>query len=1087
MRAINFALLSLSALATRAMAGDVSQSAASSILERPGLAMPAAWVLPAPVPTVPPKANGEDTIELLTDIQRRFLDAGDATYVNDVYQIASAKGLDDGPLKLAWNPDFETLTLHRYRILRDGKAIDLLGDGSKLTVIRRETNLDNATLDGELTVTMQPEDLRVGDTIDLAYTRTRHDPAMGGKSEAIAGPQDGATYGRYRLRMIWPASKALRWRADPGIIQPQLSHSAAGNELLADLVNITAPLPPAGAPSRFQLINSVEISEFADWGAVARAFAPLYDTAAKLAPQSPIRALAGQIAAATSDPKQRAERALKLVQEQIRYLFVGMDDGGFVPAAADVTWSRRYGDCKGKTVLLTALLRELGIDARAVLVNTEQGDFVAARLPAMGAFDHAIVEARIAGRSYWLDGTRLGDTNLDFIDTPNWHVGLPVVANSAGLVPLVPAPPGRPTQTISLSLDATDGIDVPASARAEMRFRGQSATDMRVKYSGLNAADLDTALRKLWRETYDFITPAKLEVHDEPASGDFVLTLVGMAKMDWSPQSGVRWYELDRARVGWKWAITRESDVNRDAPYAFDYPDYWENRETIKLPNAGAGFKLQGGSLDQTVGGLYAFHRKVAIEDGSLVMENSTRALKDELPAETAQAVHDAMAELGNTGVFIRLPNDYMRTDKEIAALGSDKAASAQAYLARGAQRVDLRDYKGGLADENAALALDQNLAPAHAVRALALAGVHDAGADAAADRAITLDPKQWLAWNAKAEVAYEAKRFLDAERDFTSLIAINPQYAHAFAGRGVARLALQRPAEALADFDTSLGLLPAQPLVRGTRAAALFALGRIDEALSDADQAIAAQADAPKMREMRAVLRFEAGHHDLAREDFDWLIAHEPTSAHYLKRAMTWPTGNTAHRAADVDAVLTRARMAMDAGDYAGAQSYLAKAEAIKPDATILSSMRMTLLQKQGRAIEAMAVADSSVAKHPGNAMVLNERCWFKATTKLQFETALADCDAALKIAPNSPAILDSRAFVLLQLGRNDEAIAQYTQALSKAPMMAASLFGRAIARARLGDRTDAQVDLAAARNISPEIDQRFEAYGVRLPAAGN
>jgi hypothetical protein len=61
---------------------------------------------------------------------------------------------------------------------------------------------------------------------------------------------------------------------------------------------------------------------------------------------------------------------------------------------------------QGKTALLVALLKGLGIAARPVFVDTDSGDAVARRLPAMNLFDHVLVEAQIGGRSYWLDGTR---------------------------------------------------------------------------------------------------------------------------------------------------------------------------------------------------------------------------------------------------------------------------------------------------------------------------------------------------------------------------------------------------------------------------------------------------------------------------------------------------------------------------------------------------------------------------------------------------------------------------------------------------------------------------------------------------------
>ena len=116
----------------------------------------------------------------------------------------------------------------------------------------------------------------------------------------------------------------------------------------------------------------------------------------------------------------------------MRYAFVGMNLGGYVPAAADVTWQRRFGDCKGKSVLLLALLHQLGIEAEPVLVSTGLGDGLDQQLP-MLTFDHAIVRAQIGGKVYWLDGTRTGDRALDDIAIPNFRWVLPLRPTGAKL------------------------------------------------------------------------------------------------------------------------------------------------------------------------------------------------------------------------------------------------------------------------------------------------------------------------------------------------------------------------------------------------------------------------------------------------------------------------------------------------------------------------------------------------------------------------------------------------------------------------------------------------------------------------------
>jgi tetratricopeptide (TPR) repeat protein len=1071
----------------------VAKPAASVASERPLIGAPAPWVLPATIPPAPPAAEGASTIDLLSDLQTRFSADGDTTYNAVAYKIATPQGLDSGALDLSWDPALETLTIHRYGIIRDGKTIDLLGDGSKLSVMRREKNLEQQALDGQLTATLQPEDLRVGDVIDLAYSRTRRDPAMGGNSELLVGPHDGVPYGRNRIRMLWPAAKQMHWHVLPGVIQPQLRHAGDENELVSDLTNVTTPRPPQGAPSRFRVVNAIEITQFADWPSVSRLLAPLYAKATTLAPDSPLKSEARRIAAATPDPKKRASLALRLVQEQVRYLFLGMNDGGYVPAAADATWARRFGDCKAKTALLVALLRELGIDARPVLVNTQEGDFVATRLPMVGAFDHAIVEARIGGRSYWLDGTRLGDRDLDQLKTPNYHAALPILAGGAPLEPLVPEPLTEPSETISLDLDASAGIEAPAPAKGEMRFRGEAAANKRLDYADMSAADRDTELRKLWRKTYDFVTPTAVSTRDDPATGDFILSMTGTAKMEWIEDAGTRWYELDRARLGWKFDIVRDDQLSQDAPFAFDYPDWWQSRETIKLPYNGAGFRLQGGAVDRSIGGLYAFHREVKLDHGVLAMEADTRALQAELPAAKAAQAREQMGELSQTGVYVRLPNDYEPTVADFAALKANPTAAAKAYMQRGIVRFDRGDISGSLADETAAIALDGDLPLAHSIRALALSRRADPETDAEADRAIKLDAGQGIAWRAKGLAAMKTDRYLDADKYFTKAIEIDDQDEHSYAGRAGVREELGRHAEALADVDKALEIDPKMHL-SVIRALALAGVGRREDAMAEADRGVASQPDDADARLTRAQILIAFGRRDQARADMDVLITRNPRIEYYLMRVTLWNSEDKAKRKADIDAALRldprsiealryAAADAIESGAFDQAQTYIAAAEKVRPDAAFLYSLRVALFSKRHQPREALQAADVMIAKFPGDASAYNERCWLKATLNISADTAVADCETALKLQPGTPAFLDSRAFAKLRTGAIDGAIADYDAALKAAPNLPASLYGRGLAKARRGDRAGALEDIMAARKLVPGIDAEFAGFGMTAP----
>jgi hypothetical protein len=147
----------------------------------------------------------------------------------------------------------------------------------------------------------------------------------------------------------------------------------------------------------------------------------------------------------------------------------------------------------------------------------------------------------------------------------------------------------------------------------------------------------------------------------------------------------------------------------------------------VRLPRGGKDFALQANDVDETVGGLYTFHRKVTLNGDTVTMENETRALKAELPAADAPKVRDRMAELGNHGQFIRLPAMYEATDGDLAALADDKPALARAWLVRGAAAFDRGDMPGAITGLKATLAIDPKQAPAHALLAFAYASQGDA------------------------------------------------------------------------------------------------------------------------------------------------------------------------------------------------------------------------------------------------------------------------------------------------------------------------------------------------------------------------
>jgi tetratricopeptide (TPR) repeat protein len=910
-------------MAAAAMAG---QAAAADL---PRYGPPATWVEPLPIPKVAPAKDGPPIQILLQDTQSRFGQDADEFYAELAIRIQTTQGLEAmANVARSWNPETETLVFHRFNIIRDGRVIDLLQGGKKVTVLRRETNLELAMLDGALTATIQPEGLQIGDTVDLAITLERRDPVFHGYSEAIGSVAHAGSAGRLHIRATWPDAKPMRWRATAGLPDPKLRREEGRSELVVDQTDGLAPIPPRDAPIRYADVGQLEVSQFQTWSEASSLMAPLYAKAAVLSDNSPLRVEVEKIKAQTSDPKKRAEAALRLVQDQVHYVFLGMNSGGYVPADADVTWSRRFGDCKGKTALLLALLRGLGVEAQPALVSTVLGDGLDQRLPQLRLFDHVFVRAVIGGKVYWLDGTRVFDRSLDDIPRPNFHWVLPLQDSDARLENVQPAPFDAPAYESVERLDASGGFEVPAPAHVEHIFRGDAAIAWQLSLHNAGRTEAERSLREYWRRTIPWIEPNSVDFTYDDARHVMSLSTDGAAKMDWTKVAGDWDFDIGDSNLGFKTSFRREPGPHADAPYAVDFPTYEKWTVVIKLPNGGQGFHLVGADdVNSTIAG-HRYQRQTQLNDGVVTMVAEDRTIASEFPAAEADAASAQLRALADFDVSVRGPS---KSSASLSMLAEPPPSTAAAFNTRGVERLARREYDLAIADFT---------------------------------QAVRLDGATGKYFYHRGAAYYEKRQDDLALQDFAKAIALNPSDTLAYLAR--------------------------------------------------------------------AELLLIKGNEPLARKDFD-----------------------EAQRLAPNDlSVLTRRVFAYE---------------------------RAGLFEDAVHGYDALLAKTSDQARR---ATLLNDRCWARASWGRELDQALADCDAALVIAPNTAKYLDSRGFVRFRLGQFDAAITDYDAALSQTPNLPASLFGRGLARWARGQKAEAAVDINAARRASPAVDRGFARFGVTAPA---
>jgi len=1026
------------------------------------------------------------TRNILTDEQVNLEPGAVSTFQDQVYAIQTQDGLSAANITVSWDPNIDSVTVDDVKIRRGDKTIDVLASGQKFTVLRRESNLEDATLDGVLTGSLQIEGAQVGDIVDLAVTIVTRDPTLDGHVESVNATWNGDVIDRGHFSIRWPKSMVVQIRPQGAMPKPQTVDEGEFRTVEFAQDHIQPIEAPKNAPARFDNRRWVDASNFANWGAISDLMRPLYEKASTFDPHGPLATEVERIRSSSKDPVRRAELALQLVQSNIRYVALEMGVGGLVPTSADETWSRRFADCKGKTAVLLGVLHALGVEAEPVLVNSSSGDGLDERLPMTTIFDHVLARATINGKVYWLDGTRSGDTSLTALQTPNYEWGLPIAVKSSTLIPIRPAPLTTPQYESLLTMDASNGVYAPAPTHGELVFRGDTALQLKSNIASVAGSSRDSLLRAAWKKAYAFIEPTKVDARFDPETGIERLIIDGSSKLSWA--SGT--LRVPSSSIAFDADFSREAVPNQDAPFAISYPDFERSEVSIKLP---AGIILWEGKVgthvDETLAGT-AYHREATLRDGTFHLEVTARTLVPEISAADAKKAEARLRALSGEDVFLE-QKKYETTDADIVALKGLTLSSAAEYAERGDQFIEHDLNSEAIEDYTKAIELDSKNEHALANRALAFTWTNrldEAAKDL--DRADAINPNDPDVTRVEAMVAMRKSDWPAAVKLLTKLLEQQPGYGFALRQRASAYRMIGKPDEAIADADAILKAQPDDFDALAMRGRLYADQGKTELAAADASRlAELGSGNAVAMAQAARVFA-AAGKDEQAFDSVNKAIAVSPQSEYYLLREGLREHKDVDGRRADLELALkaepgnisaSAAKGVLDyeTGKFAEAVNDFDQVLAKEPkDYGVLTYRAMARL-KMGKSKEADEDFDAATKSVQG-ASDYNGMCWEMGTRGVELESALQDCNQALKLSPNSFSYLDSRGLVELRLNKLDQAIDDYNAALAVHPTTPTALYGRAIARWRKGDKAGANQDRQAAIRLRPRISEDFVNYGI-------
>lgn len=505
-------------------------------------------------------------------------------YCHYAYKIFNNKGVEDAStLYFSYEPEYQKLIIHSLKVIRNNVVIDKLKT-SKIDDIQREERLEEKIYDGGRTVSVIIDDVRSGDIIEYDYSIQGTNPIFNNKFYYSFYINNYNTIKKFYCKIIKPKDADYTINFINKRYEPIKEVSGDSEVLLWSYENIPGLKCDEKVPYWYEPYDLVQVSEYGSWEDVVEWGREVFKNDCKL-PQAFDERLSSF--KSIISPEVRLMKALRYVQDEIRYFGIEIGVNSHKPKAPEKVISSGYGDCKDKTFLLISILKELDIQAFPVLVNSTRRKNVFYDVPSPSQFNHVIVCAQIKGNQYFLDPTiqsQRGDIHSFY--TPNYFCGL-VIADSVRALSTIPV---KSTSEVKLEerykLNSLKG---DASLVVKTFYTGGEADNVRYQFSNSNLNDIQKKYLKYYEDRYDDVeSNSKFTFKDNEQGNIIVSTENYKIKKVWNKDET----DSDKHHMALIPEILKEfldqidiSAETRNYPLALPFPDSRQHIIEIDLPD----------------------------------------------------------------------------------------------------------------------------------------------------------------------------------------------------------------------------------------------------------------------------------------------------------------------------------------------------------------------------------------------------------------------------------------------------------------------------------------------------------------------
>jgi transglutaminase-like putative cysteine protease len=485
--------------------------------------------------------------------------------------IVNQEGLEkSSQINIKFDPEYETLTLNTLDIIRDGKRINKL-DEANISLLQRETELENLIYNGRLTANIILADVRVGDIIDYSYTIVGTNPVYNNIFAFSRYLQWSVPVHKLSIRILWGKQTPLYTTTLNSDTKVQESQQGTFREYSVEQNNLSPVNTNSEAPEWYDPYGAVYFSELQKWKDVVAWALPLYDDAIEVSPE--LKQVADAIKSDYPNPAQQIVQALKFLQKEIRYLGIEIGSNSHNPSPATHTLQRRYGDCKDKSVLFISLMKLLGIEAYPALVNSSSTRQIGNRPPTVNAFDHVLVKIIYENKIYWLDPTRqYQEGNLSSIYQPDYYYTL-VLSKASEELERMANGSGNNHIRVKEHFDLSQGSGKDVILKISSEYNGYAAERQRYQLADEGFTNIQNKYLDFYR---DYYTAAelieKLNISEDDKTGAVFQKEKYLLKKFWTTIADQKKYTASFYANSISGDLTKPKELKRNSPYRINFP-----------------------------------------------------------------------------------------------------------------------------------------------------------------------------------------------------------------------------------------------------------------------------------------------------------------------------------------------------------------------------------------------------------------------------------------------------------------------------------------------------------------------------------